>query len=184
MSRGRLVDVQACDECGFTYDAEGAASIPGRLRTLGRRFGAPLTRFLPDEDGPTLLRAHAADGVWSALEYACHVRDVLDVQEQRIAQTLQEDRPTYRPMGREERVLDLAYNDQAPAEVATAIAANADRVAAAFEALTPEQWSRTGMYAYPEPAERDLLWIGQHTVHEVHHHLLDVGRAMRTARGR
>jgi hypothetical protein len=184
VTRGRLVDVQACDECGFTYASEDEDTIPDRLRTLGRRYGAPLSRFLPDEDGPALLRSHPVAGRWSALEYACHVRDVLEVQQQRVAQTLAEDRPTYVPMGREERVVELAYNEQDPAGVAAAVAANADAVAGSFETLTPEQWARTGIYGYPEPAERSLLWIGQHTIHELHHHLLDVGRTLRAARGR
>ena len=176
--------MDVCEECQFSYASEDEASIPGRLRTLGRRYAAPLARFLPDEDGPALLRSHPLQGGWSALEYACHVRDVFEVQRARVARALAEDNPTFEPMGREERVIDLAYNEQEPAEVAARIAAKADDVAAAFEALTDEQWARTAIYGYPEPAERSLLWVGQHTVHEAHHHLLDVGRTMRAARGR
>lgn len=173
-----------CDECQYRYDSEDATTVPGRLRILGARFAAPLTRFLPGEDGHALLRAHPfADG-WSALEYACHVRDVLEVQRERVALALAEDTPTFAPMGREERVVALAYDAQDPGEVVTAIAANADAAASAFEALTDDEWARTGIYSYPEAAERSLLWIGQHTIHEVHHHLLDVGRTLRAARGR
>jgi S-DNA-T family DNA segregation ATPase FtsK/SpoIIIE len=124
------------------------------------------------------------EGAWSALEYACHVRDVLEVLDHRVAQTLAEDTPTFEPMRRDERVTELAYNDQDPTAVAAAIAANADGLATAFGALTPAQWARTGIYRYPEAAERSLLWMGQHTIHEAHHHLLDVGRTMRAARGR
>lgn len=176
--------MDACDECQFRYDSEDTESIPDRLRTLGGRFAAPLSRFLPGEDGAVILRAHPVEGAWSALEYACHVRDVLEVNDGRVHQTMVEDVPTYEPMGREERVLDLAYNDQDPGDVAAAIAAHADALATTFEGLTPDQWNRTGMYGYPGPEERSMLWVGQHTVHEVHHHLLDVGRTMRAARGR
>jgi len=176
--------VDACDECKYTYASEDEASIPDQLRTLGTRYGAPLSRFLPGEDGPALLRSHPIPDGWSALEYACHVRDVLEVQRQRVAQTLAEDTPTYVPMGREERVVELAYNEQDPAEVVACIAANAEEIASAFEALSANEWARTGIYSYPEPAERSLVWLGQHTIHEAHHHLLDVGRTMRTARGR
>jgi S-DNA-T family DNA segregation ATPase FtsK/SpoIIIE len=176
--------VTVCAECQYDYDSEGEASIPDRLRTLGRRYQAPLSRFLPGEDGPDLIRSHPVEDAWSALEYACHVRDMLEVQRGRVAQTLAEEVPTYVPMGRDERVVTDRYNEQDPAEVAPTIAANAEALATAFEALTPDQWSRTGIYNYPEPAERSLLWLGQHTVHEVHHHLLDIGRTLRTARGR
>lgn len=181
---GQTAPVDRCEECRFEYASETPESIPGRLRTLGGRYTAPLTRFLPAEDGPSLSRSHPVPGAWSALEYACHVRDVLQIQRERIAQTLVEDVPEYTPMGREERVVELAYNAQEPAEVARAITAAADGVATAFEALTAEQWARRGIYNFPEPAERSLVWLGQHTVHEAHHHLLDVGRTLRLARGR
>jgi S-DNA-T family DNA segregation ATPase FtsK/SpoIIIE len=176
--------VDHCDECQYAYASEDEATIPARLRTLGGRFAVPLTRFLPGEGGRSLLRAHPfADG-WSALEYACHVRDVLEVQRGRLELALVENTPTFEAMNREERVVDLAYDVQEPSEVVAAITANADVTASAFESLTTEGWSRTGIYSYPEVTERSLLWIGQHTIHEVHHHLLDVGRTLRAARGR
>jgi hypothetical protein len=181
---GQTAGVPPCPECQFDYDSEDEASIPDRVRTLGKRYHAPLSRFLPGEDGPAILRAHPVEGAWSALEYACHVRDVLRVMRERVAQGLAEEVPTYTPMGREERVIDDRYNEQDPAEVAAAIQANGEELAAAFADLSPDQWARTGIYNYPEPTERDMVWIGQHTIHEAHHHLLDIGRTMRAARGR
>lgn len=112
------------------------------------------------------------------------MRDVLEVQRQRLRRTLVEDMPVHEPMGREERVLDLDYNGQEPAQVAADIAAHADALASAFAGLTPPQWTRSGVYAYPSRSERTLLWLGRHTIHEGHHHLLDLGRVMRAARGR
>ncbi|HJR26073.1 MAG TPA: DinB family protein [Acidimicrobiales bacterium] len=173
-----------CEECRFEYATEDQASIPERLRTLSRRYGAPLTRFLPGEDGLALLRSHPVTGAWSGLEYACHVRDVLEVQLGRVERALAEDRPTFEPMRREERVLELAYDEQDPVEVVAAVAANGDALATAFEALDGDQWDRPVVYSFPKPWERSLLWVGQHTVHELHHHLLDVGRTLRAARGR
>ena len=173
-----------CEECQFSYDSVDEAEIPDRLRTLGSRYTAPLSRFLPGEDGAAVLRAHPVDGAWSALEYACHVRDVLEVNDGRVRQSLVEDVPTYEPMRRDERVLEMAYNDDDPAGVAAAITANADALATTYAGLDAAQWERTGMYGYPGPSERSMRWIGQHTIHELHHHLLDVGRTMRAARGR
>jgi S-DNA-T family DNA segregation ATPase FtsK/SpoIIIE len=176
--------VDRCEECGFDYASEDEASLPERLRTLGRRYTAPLSRFLPGEDGPALLRSHPVEGAWSALEYACHMRDVFEVLPARVEQALIEDVPHFEPMRREERVAELAYNEQDPAEVATAISANADAAADLFEGLAPEQWDRRAIANYPVRTERTVLWVGQHLVHEAHHHLLDVGRTMRVARGR
>ncbi len=173
-----------CDECGFDYDGVPDAEVADRLRSFGRRYRAPLTRGLPGETLDDLLRQRPAPEVWSALEYACHMRDVLAVQRDRIALALVEDRPTFVPMGRDERVVDDRYNEQDPIAVADALAANAETMAEACLALTDAEWDRTGIYGYPTPTERSLRWIARHTIHEGHHHLLDVGRSLRHARGR
>lgn len=173
-----------CGECGFDYDALADDEVAGKLRDFGRRYRAPLTRGLKGEDLDAVVRTRPAPETWSALEYACHVRDVLEVQRGRVERALVEDVPAYTPMGRDERVVDDRYNEQDPVAVADALAANAEAIAATFAALTPEQWARTGLYQYPAATERDMRWLGRHTVHDGHHHLLDIGRSLRTARGR
>src|SRR5207302_382180 len=62
------------------------------------------------------------------------------------------------------------------------LAANADALASVFEALSEAEWERT--FVYHVEGERTLVWVAQHTVHEGEHHLLDVGRVLRVARGR
>ena len=173
-----------CEECGFEYEALAPADAPTALRELGRRYRAPLTRFLPGEDPGAIVAARPAPEVWSALEYACHLRDVLDVQRQRLALALAEDCPTMTLMGRDERAVVDRYNEQDPATVAAELAANGEALAADVEALTPDQLDRTMIYNYPERQERTVLWLIRHTAHEGHHHLLDVGRSLRAARGR
>jgi len=173
-----------CVECGFDYDGVADDEVAAKVREFGRRYRAPLSRGLPGESLDDLIRAHPLPDVWSALEYACHVRDVLAVQRVRVELALVEDTPTFAPMGREERVVDDQYNAQDPAVVLEELAANADAAAAMFEAMNADQWARTGIYGYPEPTERDMRWIARHTIHEGHHHLLDVGRVLRAARGR
>jgi DinB superfamily len=159
-----------CDECGFVYSTLGRTDIAPALRELGPQYAARLTG-----DQPRLRRRPAPD-VWSALEYSCHMRDVLVVQRERLAQALVEDCPTFVPMGREERVVRDRYNEQDPAVVARELVEAADAAADAFAALDDAGWARTGIYNFPAPAERTMLWLGQHTVHEGRHHLRDVDR--------
>ena len=173
-----------CEECGFDYDGVADAEVGGKLRDFGRRYRVPLTRGLKGEALDDLVRAHPQEGVWSALEYACHVRDVFAVQRERVEQALVAGELAYTPMGREQRVIDDRYNEQGPAAVADQLAANADAMAATVEAFTPDQWQIGGVYGYPVPTQRDLRWLARHTIHEGHHHLLDVGRVLRSARGR
>jgi S-DNA-T family DNA segregation ATPase FtsK/SpoIIIE len=173
-----------CEECGFDYDGWADDAVPDALRAFGRRYRAPLTRGLPGEDLDALVRAHPHEGVWSALEYACHMRDVLSVQLERVERALVEDEPKFEPMRREERVTEDRYNAQEREAVADELAANAENLAAKVEQLDPTQLERRVVYNYPRRWDRDLRWVARHTVHEGHHHLLDVGRVLRAARGR
>jgi DinB superfamily len=173
-----------CEECGFDYDRLSEAEVVDTVRAFGRRYRAPLSRGLPGESLDDLVRAHPLPGVWSALEYACHVRDVFAVQRERVEQAVAVDLPTFESMRREERVVEERYNEQDPATVIEALAANAEAMAATLAGLDPAGWFRRGIYQYPQPTERDVAWIARHTVHEGHHHLLDVGRVLRAARGR
>ena len=68
-----------CEECGFDGDSLSPADTSTSLRSFVRRYRAPLTRFLPGEDGDAIVRQRPDPSTWSALEYACHVRDVFDV---------------------------------------------------------------------------------------------------------
>jgi S-DNA-T family DNA segregation ATPase FtsK/SpoIIIE len=158
-----------CEECGFTYDGVSAADVPGRLGGFAQRYAGALAA-VPD------VRRRPAPAVWSPLEYACHVRDVLRVQRERLELALRADAPEFAPMGREELVTSAAYNRQDPDAVVEAIDAAAALLATAFAALGPGELARVGLYPWPEPVERTLLWLGRHTVHEGEHHLMDIHR--------
>jgi S-DNA-T family DNA segregation ATPase FtsK/SpoIIIE len=164
-----LFAVDHCDECGFTYAAVSAQALSHRLESAGDRFAATLATTSDPCRRP-------APSVWSPLEYTCHVRDVLRVQGERLALALRNDNPEFAPMGREERVLLEAYNAQDPQTVLAELAEAANDLARAFDALRPEQWSRTGIYPWPNVESRTVLWLGRHTVHEIEHHLMDLTR--------
>jgi hypothetical protein len=87
-------------------------------------------------------------------------------------------------MGRDERVTEERYNEQDPATVADDLAANADALATDVAGFPAAAFARTMTYNYPEVQVRSLEWVVQHTVHEGEHHLLDIGRVLRAARGR
>jgi hypothetical protein len=46
-----------------------------------------------------------------------------------------------------------------------------------LDRLGPD-WDRPVIYTYPAESERSLRWVAVHTVHEVRHHLLDIGRQL------
>ena len=172
---------ERCPECAFDPNAISAAALPAAVAGLARRYQAPLTRFLPGEDG-SLLVARPLPGVWSALAYACHVRDVLSVFDARIALMLVEDSPELGWWDHEAAVEADAYEKQPPAEVASAIAANAAALSATLAAVPDEGWDRTGTRRDGELFT--VLGAGRFALHEGTHHLLDIGRVLRAARGR
>jgi S-DNA-T family DNA segregation ATPase FtsK/SpoIIIE len=112
------------------------------------------------------------------------VRDVFDVYTTRVQRTLVEDTPTFESMERDERAQRDRYNEQDPGAVADQLAANAERLAEVLDGVDAEDWERTAVIPYPEPAPRTLLWIARHVVHEGSHHLLDIGRVLRSVRGK
>lgn len=161
-----------CEECGFDYDlaqapASGPAVIDGVAEVTGLLGAA-------GED----LRARQQPSVWSPLEYGCHLRDVLLVQRERVLAARRMDRPTFDPMGRDERVEHDGYAEQKPADVARQLSDAAHLFANVLGRLGPEDWDRNVSYNYPKPLERSLRWVAVHTVHEVRHHLLDVRRQL------
>ncbi|MDQ3639939.1 MAG: DinB family protein [Actinomycetota bacterium] len=137
------------------------------------RYQSPLEVQEPDR-----LRARPRPNVWSPLEYACHVRDVLKMQKERIQLALVEDEPAFAPMRREERVIEDRYNEQDPAEVAKELNDAASALAQTLETLDEEGWQRRGIYHWPTTQVRSVEWIGRHTLHEGRHHLWDIDRLL------
>jgi hypothetical protein len=174
----------ACTECGYDYDGLDTAGLVAALEGMGRRYGAPLTRFLPGEVGDTLVRNRPQPDVWSALEYACHVRDTLTVTRARLLRALVFDRADMQPMGMYAWADLDDYNASAVDAVLFDLGQAADALAGLAGRLTADQWDRTLVYHWPETADRTVRWLVSHEVHEGNHHLLDVGRVLRQSRGR
>jgi DinB superfamily len=165
-----------CDGCGFEWGSIPGELVVPSLREFPQRYAVELAR-----DDAALRRRPAAD-VWSALEYACHVRDVLLVMRERVLQVLREPSPpAFTPMGRDERVRDDRYAEQSPDDVARQITDAAGMLAFVFEGLDEAQWAKRCVYGYPAPAERTLSWVAQQTLHELDHHLGDLRNSLVSA---
>src|SRR5262249_10983668 len=105
---------------------------------------------------------------------ACHVRDVLRVQTDRVLLAQREVEPAFVPMRREERAVEERYNEQDPKQVAAELEAASDGFVSVLEGLDDAGWMRTGTYNYPEPMVRTVEWIAIHTDHELMHHRGDI----------
>ncbi len=168
----------SCPECGLDYEEMPVAEAIAAIRGLGRRYRAPLTRLLPGEDD-AVLRQHPAPGAWSALEYAAHVRDVFGFYEVWIRQILASDRPELEGPEADEMAREARYNEQDPGGVAEGVEVRAEALAATLERVPDDGWARVGIR---RGEERSVLFTARRAVHEGSHHLLDIGRTLRTVR--
>jgi S-DNA-T family DNA segregation ATPase FtsK/SpoIIIE len=163
----------ACAECGYEFESLGRREILTALAALADDHRQLLTSA--DSDS---LRAHPRAGSWSALEYGCHVRDVLRFQRDRVLLAQAEDTPEFTSMRRDERAIEERYNEQDPVVVAGQLAAGASDLAGTLGALDDTGWQRTGVYPWPTREVRSVEWIGQRTAHELAHHLFDSRRLL------
>jgi DinB superfamily len=167
------VVVERCQECGFAYDLSAATRAADEIRG----GVAELARLLTTTERRTLARRNAPE-LWSPLEYACHVRDVLITQRERVLLARRVDVPAAVPMGRDERVAHDGYAESEPAEVAEEVTIAARLLANTLRRLDTADWELRIVYNWPQRRERTLRWVAVNTLHEVRHHLLDIHRRL------
>lgn len=177
--------MSGCPECGFDsldVDVERVASgglYPWRYREsdwsaagpqIVSACGGAATIVRSNGD----VRIRAMPGRWSRLEYACHIRDVLLIQRERVLKALRGHGSEPLPMGRDERVSDDGYNEQDPRDVAVQLEQSSILFVGLLGRLTEADWDLEIAYAFPESSMRSARWVAVHTAHEVVHHLHDM----------
>jgi hypothetical protein len=153
-----------CPECGYAAAELDVHDVPRRVRANAASWQQVLER--PD------ARTRPDDGVWSPLEYGCHVRDVLRLYDERLQLMLDQDDPLYPNWDQDATALEQRYDEQDPAFVATELQAAAEAVADRFAGLTDEQWQRPGRRS--DGAAFTVDSFARYFLHDVVHHLHDV----------
>ena len=101
---------EPCPECGFI-----AADVDVHaLHDLVLDATAPWTEVLAAPDATV----RPAPQVWSPLEYACHVRDVHTIFDERVRSMRDQDEPTFANWDQDETAVEQRYDLQDPAAVA------------------------------------------------------------------
>ena len=99
---------QRCPECGFVSVELPRDQIAPMIRANAQEWIDILA------DDPVQLRRRARDDRWSRLEYACHVRDVFRIVDERLNLMLTSDDPTYQNWDQDRTAVEDHYGDQDP----------------------------------------------------------------------
>lgn len=155
-----------CPECGFDCRTVRRDDVPAIVREQVPAWRAVLER-------PDAMRRPPGDDRWSALEYACHVRDVFRLFDERLRLMLDEDDPQFANWDQDDTAVASRYGEQDPAVVARELAEAAEAVAARFASVRDDQWTRTGTRS--DGARFTVESFARYLVHDPVHHLWDVG---------
>ena len=132
-----------CGECGLDTRQVEPGDVAGMLRTNSAAWVAVL-------GSGSMVRQRPAPGVWSPLEYACHVRDVFELYDERLQLMLTEADPLFPNWDQDETAVTERYSEQDPAVVATQLATAAGTLASRFDGVhggpMGASWSSTTRY--------------------------------------
>ncbi|MET8545216.1 DinB family protein [Kitasatospora sp. NPDC004799] len=155
-----------CPDCGLDTPGVAREDVAGMVRANAEGW---LTVLAGDADG---VRRRPAPGVWSELEYACHVRDVFRLFHVRLNLMLDQDGPLFPNWDQDATAVAERYGEQDPRVVAGELAEAAETLAAAFEGVAGEQWARTGNRS--DGARFTVDSFSRYLIHDPVHHLFDV----------
>ncbi|TNM39820.1 DinB family protein [Nocardioides albidus] len=153
-----------CPECGFDPAAVERAGLGDAVRDNAAFWATAL--------GDPRAAQRPAPGVWSPVEYACHVRDVNRVFAGRLEQMLTEDDPQFADWDQDETAVTERYDEQRAADVVPDLLAAGERVAAGYDGVRNDAWDRPGRRSNGSLFTVDT--IGRYHLHDLVHHRWDV----------
>lgn len=153
-----------CPECGFDVRDFPREEIGAMIRGNAEQWQEVL-------EHPN-VRQRPSDDVWSALEYACHVRDVFRLYDHRLKLMLEESNAAYPNWDQDEAAISGAYGRAEPTVVATELTDSATSLADRFETVEGDDWTRTGERS--DGANFTIESFARYLIHDPIHHLHDV----------
>ena len=159
-----------CDDCGFDAATFYSSGTGPAVRDLSLRWQGVLAR------GDVTVRPRP--DVWSPLEYACHVRDVFRLFDQRLELMLTEDGPQFANWDQDVTAVEYRYDLQDPAVVSSGLLAAANALADRFDVVRDDQWNRPGFRS--DGSAFNVETLARYLMHDPVHHLWDVGAEVPT----
>lgn len=154
-----------CGDCGFDASMFEVSLTGAAIRDQVKRWESVL-----QQEG---VSTRPRPGVWSPLEYACHVRDVFRKFDERLALMLNEIDPAFENWDQDATAVKERYDLQNAAVVAKELQVAGIALADRFDSVTEEQWSRKGFRS--DGSAFTVESIAKYLMHDPVHHLWDVG---------
>ena len=154
-----------CPDCGFDASTCAFAEVP----ELVRRNASWWERLFAEG---AIHPGRSDPGVWSPLEYACHVRDVYERFHARVVLMLTEWNPLYSNWDQDATALADRYEEQEPAAVVDRLVVAAAAMAVRLEAVAPTDLPRPGRRS--DGALFTVDTVARYMVHDPIHHVWDV----------
>jgi hypothetical protein len=154
-----------CPECGYDARAVTAADVPDRVASNAAAWQDVLAR--PD------VASRSRPDRWSALEYACHVRDVCTLYLERLVLMRTEVGPLFQNWDQDATAIEHRYDRAQPAAVAAELASASDALVRGLRAVGAGEWARVGRRS--DGAVFTIESFTRYLLHDLVHHLWDVG---------
>ncbi|MDA8278131.1 MAG: DinB family protein [Actinomycetota bacterium] len=157
-----FVITEGCSECSFAPFP--AIETSSRIVSAAKYFEGALAQ--PN------VSLRPAPGVWSPLEYSCHVRDVFELFEERLSKMIQFDNPEFDNWDQDQAAIERDYQNQRPEEVLKELQRNAEGIAKSFASVTDDQWQRSGLRSNGSYFTIESFAI--YFIHDIEHHIHDI----------
>jgi hypothetical protein len=156
---------RVCPECNIDVRSFPVETVGELIRENGREWSEMLAHAVSCTERPR-------PGRWSLLEYSAHVRDVFRLYLFRLDLMLTEEGPSYPNWDQDRTAVAERYNEQDPNVVRVELESAADALAPRFDAVSGDDWSRTGYRS--DGAEFTVDTFARYLLHDPVHHLWDV----------
>ncbi len=154
-----------CEACGFVASRFPKEQLGAAIASMGPRWKA-LLRLADASKRETPER-------WSVLEYGCHIRDVLVLYDERLSIMLTVENAAFQNWDQDATAVEARYDLQDPAVVTRELGVAATNLGQHFGEVSGGAWERTGHRS--DGAVFTTLTFGQYLLHDLVHHLVDVG---------
>lgn len=153
-----------CPECNYLGSEIVVAELPELVLAATEPWAQVLAR--------PQARQRPTPQVWSPLEYACHVRDVLELFTHRVELVRTQNNPEFPDWDQDFTAIEARYAAQDPAVVAVELQAAAAANSELWAAISGEEWQRPSRRSNGTVFTLDSL--GRYFLHDLRHHLVDV----------